>query len=513
MSSLMKSSGGAQTEPSRHGAIHVSKAVSGIVTNRFALSDPSSIVMERFYGGRQDVILSGSNIEILPRSTWARRYGTSLFSPSTFPSPVLGGYSYNSNGNFIVYVDTATTVYTITSGYELVDGHEVLLTSTSPIYTKSAGAGQSNYLQLGTTLFMTDGMDNVKFINGTAYNWGGVAPTAAPGVSIIEAANAPIPWTAYTTYTLMGLIVDSNSNAQFLTQIANPIGATYPETQIGLTGPGEPSWNVTLGGTTTEATGTPIVWRNLGAIKAWAPSTVYGDASYNGTPAAACAVWDTASNAVYVQIGGSGSGRTSGTVKPPFNAASGSTYQDNQCNWQFLGTASQLNAWKASHSYTSWYSSTTAANAAITPAILPPPSNATVYLEVPTNTGTSGLALGPKWSTVKGGQTRDGGVVWMNLGSAIWSAATPYTAWVPGNNTVFSAIDDSSGFFHVCVTSGTPGISAPTWATTYGATTQDGSVTWVCVGPATRLRYARCLSAPSLCIFGLPITVVLSEGE
>jgi hypothetical protein len=51
-----------------------------------------------------------------------------------------------------------------------------------------------------------------------------------------------------------------------------------------------------------------------------------------------------------------------------------------------------------------------------------------------------------------------------------WSAATA--------EAVGSLIVDSNGSLQRCTTAGTSGSSAPVWATTLGATTNDGSVVW-----------------------------------
>lgn len=53
------------------------------------------------------------------------------------------------------------------------------------------------------------------------------------------------------------------------------------------------------------------------------------------------------------------------------------------------------------------------------------------------------------------------------------------TAYNALTNTV---VTDGAGKAHLCTTSGTTGAAPPTWNTTTGATTVDGTVTWTCVG-------------------------------
>jgi hypothetical protein len=105
--------------------------------------------------------------------------------------------------------------------------------------------------------------------------------------------------------------------------------------------------------------------------------------------------------------------------------------------------------------------------------------------------GTSGTSA-PTWSTSleapPADETTDGTVKWVNLGvttantPASWAANTPFD--------VGNFIEDSNQNIEVVTfTSGNgksgPGPSAPTWATSVGATTADDEVTWTEAGPAT----------------------------
>src|SRR5277367_4112874 len=246
--SLLVTSGAQPVKQSRFSPIHVSKALHGEITNRFALQDPSQFVVERFYGGYQDCLLGGNNVEIGPKNTWVNRPGITEYTTFQFPTPPLGSFAFNQDGVFTLYVDTATNIYTVTP------------TSGTLIFTKSAGATQCSYLQLGETLFIADGVDNIKIINGKVWNWGIVGPTAAPTVITTESGSAAVPWTADTTYTTMGFLVDGNGNVQQLVSV-NANG-TNPNGTIGESGNGQPNFagNQTPGNTVTESTGTPITW-------------------------------------------------------------------------------------------------------------------------------------------------------------------------------------------------------------------------------------------------------------
>jgi hypothetical protein len=156
--------------------VHISRALAGLVTNRSSLHDPSMWLYSRFYGGAMDALIAGSNIEISPALTWKRRPGLSVLGANTsvYPSAPLTAFSfYNTDGSINLYVDTATGVYLHNNS-----GAPTLL------FTKSAGAGQTAFLQLGDVLYFSNGVDNKKLINSVVYNWASSGPAAAPSVTV-----------------------------------------------------------------------------------------------------------------------------------------------------------------------------------------------------------------------------------------------------------------------------------------------------------------------------------------
>jgi len=73
------------------------------------------------------------------------------------------------------------------------------------------------------------------------------------------------------------------------------------------------------------------------------------------------------------------------------------------------------------------------------------------------------------------------------LNPGVWQASTAYTARTTGDAPTGSAVRPSTpnGRHFVCTVAGTSGGSEPTWNTTLGATTTDGSVTWTAIQALT----------------------------
>jgi len=104
-------------------------------------------------------------------------------------------------------------------------------------------------------------------------------------------------------------------------------------------------------------------------------------------------------------------------------------------------------------------------------------------VQVVTTAGTTGSST-PSWNTTGGDTTTDGTVTWTNEGSGIVSGKVPSgRVWAASTAFIIGAtIVDSNGNIQACSTSGTSGSSAPTWASTAGTITTDGTAAWTCDG-------------------------------
>ena len=450
----------------------------GLFTNRSPLHDPASWYISK-YGGYPDALIDGSNMEISNALTMIRRPGLSEWSTVTVPDQVNWFYDWRTlTCGPKVVVDTTTSTYIQNP------------TTQNLIFTKSAGAGQGQYQGVADILYYGDGVDLQKFIlgadcnpaNGKVWNWGIVSGPTAPVVTVTPSAAATVQWQQNTIFSTMGLLIDSNGNIQQLISVNGEPSTNPNSTQFGMNGNGQPAWNQTPGGFTTD---NGWDWTNFGPITSWEPGHSYNNSATGGTLLSPCIIYDPITKDCQVQANPAG---TSGTVRPNFSGAVGGSVHDNNLIWFNFGAQFKPGQWKPSETVPTLDGSRT--NTVVEPVGLDGglPTNQTVFYQV-NNTGstqtTSASGVAPPWSTITGTQTSDNQLIWLNLGSGTRQINHTYTPWT-AQGTVFSVIVDSNNNYQVCTAATGPSSGTATagitWATGYGQVTVDGGVTWTCVG-------------------------------
>jgi len=445
--------------------------------------------------------------------------GTTVYH-GTFPGGASNGYvgltflvagfvtNTGNNGTFTCTASTATTLTldntagvsetiaatAITAGgvyWDKQDGTATLLVA------KSAGAGQSYFLSVAGVLYIGDGVDTKKYTplntNGTIWNWGIVAPTTQPGVTLTASGAAAGVWQASTVFSTMGLTKDTNATPQIWQVIGvNADGTNTTTPLFGTTGTGEPIWPTVEGNTVID---NGVTWTNAGALNDWSANTFFTDLGFFGhSPAPSFA--DPAAIAVasvstvygnYKNSGGLGN-TGSAANEPHFSGAyPGSSYFDNNTHWFAIGkydTAAHMAQmrWKQSHAYTGWQAGGSTNSINGTPGFvltgnLPAPTGTTVFLMIPTTGGTSGSGYQPFPPNAGIGATAgDGQVLWMNLGQAAWQANHAYTKWL-ASGLVFGCIFDGANF-QVCTNTtgtGTSGAHEPGTALATAASISAGN--------------------------------------
>lgn len=496
---LLQSLGAGPQKNTRFVPIHTPRFISGLYTNRSPLRGPlDSLYTDFYHMGTTDVLLDGLNSEVSVRATMIRRPGNPAYSTGTTAGAIDSFYGFHqSDGTIQVIADSATDVENVTP------------TSITSIFTKSSGAGEGYFQGIDHSLYISDGVDLVKYIPNIynnpitgqpIWNWGGAAPLTAPTVAITETGSAGVAWVASTIWSTMGLIVDTNGNVQQITSV-NASGTNT--TQLGSTGSGGPGFAAATapGDTVTDNT---ITWTNYGPVVAWQANTAYTGVP-PGTTANPSIIYDPVSQSCYVTANSNPGLRTSGPTKPHFTGAFGSKITDGAVVWFCLGNPKSLILWVAATPYPAIGSvsdndSVSSIAYPLTPAaagIGSANSQTTFWFASSGGTSGSGGAQPFPVGQSAGTTTPDGDIIWTCLGSATRTNNTNYIPW-SSTTSVFSVIKDVNGNLQVCLSStGPTGVSAPTFATSYGQTTQDGvnagtanfiGVTWVCVG--TSLAWA-----------------------
>jgi hypothetical protein len=190
--------GASPDKPPKYVPLYQSRYWTGLYTQRSPLRSAGSAYEERYLGSRCDALIDGSNCEITPKLTLARRPGNPVYNSNTF-SAVNAFYSFREFGNnteqIRVMADTASTLYDATAGGQI------------SVFSKSAGSGQTFMQSVGNTLFFANGVDQKKWIQSLfTRNASGALPNIANNTTL-SAATTPF----ISTY-----LIDSNGNLQEL---------------------------------------------------------------------------------------------------------------------------------------------------------------------------------------------------------------------------------------------------------------------------------------------------------
>jgi hypothetical protein len=369
--------------------LSISRFFTGLVSQRSPLNTPFA------YAGlnmiqRNDALIGGLNCELTNNYTLQRRGGFPRYCAQTFAANEfpLAYFSARINGQVVSFVDTNLAVYTFTPS------------ALKLLFTKSAGAGQTHFLQVGNIIYFANGVDNKKW---------------APPKTV---------WAAGTAFALGTLIIDTNGNIQQVTT-------------AGTSGGSQPAWNTTpITGTTAD--GGTLVWTNRGnqvsnwginapasaptaspttagngACRFWWPNTAYtlGGGQYS--------IIDTNGNVQAIQAPG-----TSGANAPVWTTTPQTNVQDNTLSW---GCVTAPGTW--------------------TPNTLIFATNGAVIdsnnnLQVAQTGGSTGAAA-PAWNAAFNGTTVDNAVTWLNVGSAKFLAFRGYQ-WVFAYHTCYGHVSTAS---------------------------------------------------------------------
>lgn len=342
------------------------------------------------------------------------------------------------------------------------------------LFSKTAGAGTTSFQSVGNTLYFSDGPDQEKLITPS------------------------LIWAPNQSFNTGNQILDTNGNLQIVqgTGTATITEIAVVSSTLGVVGgPTVYFLQIAFASEVFWTANTPVSFSGVGtytSINGQTQSVVVNPTYL--TPAPNVAYFTTSAVTTYpiaadtgtaTSTNSTGAG-TSGSVAPTWNTAIGGFTTDNTLTWQNFGVP--LYNWATSAP-------------PLAPTIIVPTGNKywQPNLFVPEwfslldtnnniqyNSGSTGITgtQPPTWnplhntnssSGIVAGSTSDGTVQWLNAGPlGAWFANTVYYA--------FQCILDSNGNIQLS-NPGTSGSTQPTWATTLGATTTDGSGLWYCLGP------------------------------
>jgi len=204
----------------RYAPLYTSRYYSGLCTQRSPLRSAGSSYEERYLGTRGDALIDGSNCEITPKLTLARRPGNSVYNSNLFTG-VDYFYAFRMFGptseTIEVLADTATGVYIISNNQDTL------------LYAKPPGAGQTFFQSVGNTLFFGNGETQQKFVQSLFTRTASSAGLPNIGNSVtLSAASTPF----ISTY-----LIDSNGNLEelYATEVTTISNVAYVEATNTLT--------------------------------------------------------------------------------------------------------------------------------------------------------------------------------------------------------------------------------------------------------------------------------------
>ena len=486
--------------------LHIDRWLAGLNTNRAAISTPFRVS----YGHPivyKDALIDGSNVEITPANTLARRPGWTKYCSASYSGTANGIAGCDLNSTLHVLLSTSTNVY------------DVGTSTMTSIYSKGTTA-QTFFQQVGNYEFFSDGNANLKWDGDTVTNSGIAAPTTAPTITNLnlydtvgntQTVHAWVPGYTYTNST-------SSAQNYFLMAPTQEIYWTVIPKGTSLTSQSAaPNWSSQYGIVGGKVTDGQITWTNCGSLLTWKANTgssLYQSSaflapgsfqsnkntpSYTTSGSSVIGNWivgDNGKGSVAYQIGTTGTGATNTLIATGFgflvptgatitgvrvSFAGACSYRNSisDNNIQLLKAGVPAGSNKAQGQYTVDVNNS-----------LVIPSTARTY---GSNTDLWGTTLTPSDVNNSGFGVQltlncnSNKLIGVAIGPINITVYYTISAADISGTTYASVILDSNNNLQRVKTLGTTGGSAPTWATTVGATTTDNTMTWECLGTGNQL--------------------------
>jgi hypothetical protein len=489
--------------------IHIDRWSAGLITNRSAISMQA-----------HDALIDGLNVEITPSNSLARRPGWTKYCSAAFNGggDVANGLSgCNLNSAIHVLLSTDKAVY------------DVGTSSVTSLFTKGTSL-QTFFQQVGNYVFFSDGTNNKKW-SGQVITGGGVdvtnngvvAPTLAPTIpnlNLYDTVGASQTLHAWVPNAVYSNTTGAAQNYFFLAPSGEVQWAVVPAGSKLQSQSSAPNWATNFGlfgNTTVDGT---MSWINCGPITSWAGLTIFANGAFyinkvltsgapvttfttTGSVSPAANNWDVSLTTEARVFGAnSNTGNSNTLIATGFGLSipAGATVKGvvvtlakgaNRTNVISDVTVKLLKAGVAAGS--------NKAQAGFWPNTgdhdhFPSPSQVTKVQYgsssdmwgttiVPADVASSGFGFEVILNVNNGDW---GGAVLANAACSITVYYTVAVGDIAGS-IYAQIIQDSNGNLQRVKTSGTSAAGVPTWSTTIGGTTADGTITWECLGTGSHL--------------------------
>lgn len=465
--------GAQQQKPVRFTPLYNETFATGLWTQRNPLRDAASTRLEaRIYGGRNDGLIDGLNIEISNRLTFVRRPGLSVYNSQNIP-PIDNFYEFRifNNNTETIKVMASCPFYSFNDPPDTTVQPALVADVTGPntldiLWQDTNSVGKTYFQSVGNTLYFSNNSAQMKWVQSA------------------------ITWQPTTQYASGNFLIDPNNNIQvaqypasgtiaFL-EIANDVLTIQTDQDI-------PNLYFRIGQSFTLAGLTSATFLNGYT----APITsVLSDNTFTMALAAADSPQASETGTVTSPTG------ISGATQPAWSATfNGLTFDGTQL-WickdssvQVWGLAAPTTAPTVSNlsygpsTYDTWTASTFYSPSGV---LIDTNGN----IQQLTTDGTTGATV-PTWATLLNITTIDGTAVWTNRGSATRANSTAYTGGKIIAATSVAHIPPVGGKggttinylrFYQATNSGTTGLAAPMWPASLDATVVDGTLTWKNIG-------------------------------
>jgi len=519
--------------------VHIKQWYSGLHTNRAATNTP----IRRILGGvipLNDTLIDGLNMEITPANTLARRPGWPKYCTATYGADVpkaLTGCVLNGNLFRILDTDTHVSIFDTTSITNILTK-----ATTGQSYFKQVG--NVLFFSDGAENKKWTGYSDISSTVATPTNNGIITPTSAPTLSnlnlydTVGAVQHPHAWVAGYTYA------NTTSAAQnyfFLAPTGEVQWAVIARGTTLSSSKTAPNWAANygiFGATTVDG---EMSWTNCGPIGVWAANTAFKNAAYVAThplsATASQATLTTSGSTSYNWITTITSQNPSGTAVGFYYQSPGIIGNTNTLKIEGLGfnipaaatiTGIEVDVYRRQNIINGVSDVTvqllkagvaTGNNKALSgswPMVQAPFLPGTTIYDMRVQ-GTGGIEQvyggpsdlwGAAWTPTDINNSTFGIQMVANVNTthnttgsmtspndSLLSLSCPVTFtvyYVAGaadiSGTVYAQIiTDSNNNLQRVKTAGTSGGSVPTWSTTIGGTTTDGTITWECLGTANQL--------------------------